>query len=132
MLGFFDSYDAYNDDNVAKYCPHYYYCEQADKTIRNCMRCPSFKECDSCESKVLTTDSHTFKIVETLPQGYVIWNIGRRNFPFECYIPLCRQDKDYNIDPETLKAYKVKSEEYALWLMSEGRSLNCKELKNLL
>lgn len=82
--------------------------------------------------KILTSGRHTFEIVETLPQGYVIWNIGRHNFPFESYIPLCWQYKDYKIEPETLKAYKVKSEEYALWLMSEGKSLNYKKLKNLL
>lgn len=31
-----------------------------------------------------------FEIVEKFPNGYVIWNIGRRNFPFKGYIPLAK------------------------------------------
>lgn len=34
---------------------------------------------------------HTFEIVSEFPHGYIIWNIGRRNFPHEGYIPLVMQ-----------------------------------------
>lgn len=65
----------------------------------------------------LTSGKYIFEIVDELPMGYVIWNIGRRNFPFEGYIPLCQIVCDYNINPNTLKALKVKNEEFALKLM---------------
>lgn len=64
-------------------------------------------------------NTHTFEIVETFPHGYNVWNIGRRNFDFECYIPLAKpKATKYRfqncIDPETLKAIKVKDEKTAL------------------
>lgn len=49
-----------------------------------------------------------FEIVEKFPNGYVIWNIGRRNFPFKGYIPLAKPTNvPYNIDLHSLKTIKV-------------------------
>ena len=31
-----------------------------------------------------------FKIVDTFPLGYIVWPIGRENFPFPGYIPLAK------------------------------------------
>ena len=49
-----------------------------------------------------------FEIVEKFPNGYVVWNIGRRNFPFKGYIPLAKPTiVPYNIDLHSLKTIKV-------------------------
>ena len=47
-----------------------------------------------------------------LPLGYVVWNIGRHNFPIESYIPVCRAE-GYTVDTNTLVALKVPSETIA-------------------
>lgn len=68
-------------------------------------------------------NTDTFEIVETFPYGYNVWNIGRRNFDFECYLPLAKPiPSKYSfqrcIDAETLKAIKVKDEETALKILN--------------
>jgi len=68
-------------------------------------------------------NTHTFEIVETFPAGYVVWNIGRKNFNFECYLPLAKPiSTKYTfqkcIDAETLKAIKVTDEETALKILN--------------
>jgi hypothetical protein len=67
--------------------------------------------------------THTFEVVETFPAGYSVWNIGRKNFNFECYLPLAKpKPSKYPfqkcIDPETLKAIKVKDEKTALKILN--------------
>lgn len=59
-----------------------------------------------------------FEIVDVFPAGYVLWNIGRDNFPFPCYIPLARPNGKYTIDLTTLKTIKVSDEKMALHLMN--------------
>lgn len=49
-----------------------------------------------------------------------VWNIGRHNFPHECYIPLVTEVKNYTINPDTLYAFKVESEELALMILKEA------------
>lgn len=67
-------------------------------------------------------NTHTFEIVETFPYGYNVWNIGRKNFDFECYLPLAKPEHRYPfqkcIDAETLKAIKVTDEETALKILN--------------
>ena len=75
-------------------------------------------------------NTHTFEVVETFPSGYKVWNIGRRNFNFECYIPLAKpQPTEHTfqkcIDPETLKAIKVADEETALKILDLA---SCEEI----
>lgn len=74
-----------------------------------------------------------FEVVGVFPDGYVVWNIGRRNFPFEGYIPLTRLiwnkelEGNFNIDLSSLKAIKVKDEETALRIMKlamTGQDIN--------
>ena len=70
-----------------------------------------------------THNTHTFEIVETFPRGYEVWNIGRKNFNFECYIPLAKPKPTRYafqkcIDVETLKAIKVTDEETALKILN--------------
>ena len=38
-----------------------------------------------------------FKIVDTFPHGYIVWPIGRENFPFPGYIPLAKPHREKNI-----------------------------------
>ena len=83
---------------------------------------------------ILKSGRHTFETVNELPAGYIVWNIGRHNFQFEGYIPLCQNTEGYNVNTETLKALKVKSEDFALEIMNKAIKLNLshEELKQLL
>ena len=56
-----------------------------------------------------------FEIVEKIPAGFFVWNIGE-NMGTDEYIPICEDlhpsDKDnYEINPNTLKAIKLSVEE---------------------
>lgn len=67
--------------------------------------------------RTITTGSmkkHTFEIVDKIPTGFFVWNIGD-NMKMDEYIPLCEKlcpnDKDsYDINPATLKAIKLDPE----------------------
>ena len=50
-----------------------------------------------------------YNIVDEFPQGYIVWPIGRRNFPFPGYIPLARPDKrrPCHILRDDLKTIKI-------------------------
>lgn len=49
-----------------------------------------------------------YEIINSFPNGYVVWNIGRHNFPYKGYIPLARfTDIPYNVDSNRLKTIKV-------------------------
>lgn len=66
-----------------------------------------------------------YEVVEEFPKGYIVWAIGRRNFKYECYIPLAKPIKgEYefqaNIDPLSLKCIKVDSETLALQILEEA------------
>lgn len=81
----------------------------------------------------LKMNDKTFEIVNELPHGYKIWNIGRENFKFEKYIPLCKTYNGCCVDIKTLKAFKVPSEELALKLMdiSITKGLSDKKLREM-
>lgn len=65
---------------------------------------------DTITSEVLgKTD--VYKIVEKIPFGFYVWNIGK-NMGSDEYIPLCQDlypeiKDDYSINPDTLKAIKL-------------------------
>ena len=66
----------------------------------------------------------TFKIVDKFPNGYIVWNIGRANFPFIGYVPLAKPDPElpYHICTDSLRAIKCDSEETAHNILrQEGR-----------
>ena len=71
--------------------------------------------------RVIKSGNHIFEIVEEFPDSAVVWNIGRHNFQHEQYIPLAfidnSWDDNYHIDPQRLKAIKVRSEEIALHIL---------------
>lgn len=63
-----------------------------------------------------------FEIVTEFPNGYVLWNIGRANFPHPGFIPLARPkpENKYYIRLDTLKALRLDDEDLCLHLMREG------------
>ena len=67
-------------------------------------------------TSTLCEKTDIFEIVEKIPVGFFIWNIGENMGTHE-YIPVCEdlhpEDKDdYRINPATLKAVKVSPEEW--------------------
>lgn len=75
--------------------------------------------------------SDVFIKVDEWPAGYYVWPIGRHNFPFEGWLPLCKDGKNEyewqcNIDAENLKAIKVKSEDVALRCLDAAIKGECK------
>ena len=68
-----------------------------------------YSKSDLCERK------DVFEIVEKIPAGFFVWNIGE-NMGTDEYIPLCEdlhpEDKDsYEINPSTLKAIRLRHED---------------------
>lgn len=68
------------------------------------------------DSELCENNIHVFEIVEKIPAGFFIWNIGENMGTHE-YIPLCEDlhpenKDDYSITPETLKAVKVSPDEW--------------------
>ena len=53
-----------------------------------------------------------FEIVEKIPAGFFVWNIGD-NMGHDEYIPLCKylHKEDFEIDSTTLKAIKLSTSE---------------------
>ena len=62
-----------------------------------------------------------FKIVDTFPLGYIVWPIGRENFPFPGYIPLAKphREKKYHIDLNSLAALRCEKSDAILRLASQ-------------
>lgn len=62
-----------------------------------------------------------FKIVDKFPLGYIVWPIGRENFPFPGYIPLAKPhwEKKYNIDLTSLAALRCEKSDAILRLASQ-------------
>ena len=66
--------------------------------------------------KPMSEEIDVFEIVEKIPVGFFVWNIGENMGTHE-YIPVCEdlhpEDKDdYSINPATLKAVKVAPDEW--------------------
>ena len=71
-------------------------------------------------NKTITTkdtfgNSSSYEVVEKIPSGFFVWNIGE-NMGSDEYIPICEdlhpEEKDnYEINPNTLKAIKLSVEE---------------------
>ena len=71
--------------------------------------------------------SDTFIKVDEWPEGYYVWPIGRHNFQFEGWLPLCKDGKlKYDVDINTLKAIKVKSEDVALRCLDAAIKGECR------
>ncbi len=63
------------------------------------------------EKKTITSKGDTFELVDYVPYGYIVWNIGKNMI--DGYLPLCRLSAmqpfpgGRNIETDTLKAIKV-------------------------
>jgi hypothetical protein len=53
---------------------------------------------------IIATERWRFEVVNKIPTGYEIWNIGKNMV--DGYIPLTEVD-GYEINPETLKAIRI-------------------------
>lgn len=86
--------------------------------------------------KAIEHNGDTFEVVNEFPMGYEIWNIGRHNFPFECYVPLARPlaENRYYIDRTSLKAIKVNDEKTALAILKAAgrRTINEKKFYKII
>ena len=72
-----------------------------------------------------------FEIVDKIPTGFFVWNIGD-NMGHDEYIPVCQDlrpgDKDsFEINARTLKAIKLSMEEVQLLRKAAGYGVNSKE-----
>ena len=64
--------------------------------------------------KITTKDTfgkeNTYEVVNKMPSGYIVWNIGR-NMGTDEYIPIClpmsEPGKEYHIIPESVRAIKL-------------------------
>lgn len=54
-----------------------------------------------------------FDVVSNFPNGYIVWPIGRHNFPIQGYIPLAKPLGDFKIDIKTLKTLKCPTDKIA-------------------
>lgn len=74
--------------------------------------------------KYVSYGEHKFEIVESVPKGYFIWNIGKNMV--DGYLPLCKlkEIQDFkggkSIELDTLKAIKIKDSQKILEATKEG------------
>lgn len=78
-----------------------------------------------------TLNTNVFKIVEKIPSGFYVWNIGE-NMGSDEYIPLCQDlypeiKDDYSINCDTLRAIKLPKEEVELLREAAGWGVNSLE-----
>ena len=69
-----------------------------------------------------------FEIVEKIPAGFFVWNIGE-NMGHDEYIPLCKylHKEDFEIDSTTLKAIKLPINEVKALRKAANWGVNSKE-----
>lgn len=79
------------------------------------------------QKNILIAGNHEFEIVDSFPQGYDIWSIGD-NMP-KGYLPLYKDNGDFHVDPDTLKAIKVEGAEYVLKVACYSK--NIKTIKGM-
>ena len=84
-----------------------------------------YSKSDLCERK------DVFEIVEKIPDGFFVWNIGD-NMGLDEYIPICEDlhpdDKDnYEINPNTVKAIKLSVEEVKALRKAASVGINSKK-----
>ena len=76
------------------------------------------------ETITITDTNLTFQVVDTIPAGYEVWNIG--NHMPAGYIPVCQLsprrpfDGLYDVDTRTLKAVKTPDAEHILRAAARG------------
>ncbi len=74
--------------------------------------------------KTITDGKDTFELVDYVPSGYEIWNIGKNMI--NGYLPLCRLSQSQpfeggrNIEADTLKAIKIEGAQTVLAAVGYG------------
>ena len=73
-------------------------------------------------------NTHKFQIVKKIPEGFFVWNIGE-NMGSDEWIPLAQDlkpgDKEnFDINPDTLKAIRLKPEEVQILRKAAGIGVN--------
>lgn len=74
--------------------------------------------------KKITDGRHEFELVDSVPYGYIVWNIGRNMI--DGYLPLCRLNSQQpfpggrSIEVDTLKAIKTDAAQIILAAMGIG------------
>lgn len=76
-------------------------------------------------------ETDIYKIVEKIPFGFFVWNIGE-NMGSDEYVPLCQYlspgiKDDYSINPDTLRAIKLPKEDVELLREAAGWGVNSLE-----
>ena len=90
------------------------------------------------EKNIIKDNGREFEIVESFPDGAFVWNIGRHNFPHECYVPLAFLDTSFpdlcHVDVKRLKAIKVESEEIAIYIaeVAHWKTIDKKEFEEII
>ena len=76
--------------------------------------------------------TYVFEVVESVPQGFKIWNIGYHMV--DGYIPLCEpiEKGSYTINPNTLKAIKYDKAQELLNCVGAGYCGTLKECESYL
>ena len=82
-------------------------------------------------TKDIFGNSRNYEVVEKIPSGFFVWNIGE-NMGTDEYIPVCEdlhpEDKDnYEINPYTLKAIKLSVEEVKALRKAASVGINSKK-----
>ena len=76
--------------------------------------------------KYITNGKHKFEVVDSVPPGYHIWNIGKNMI--DGYLPLCRLKHPQpfegcmEIETETLKAIKIDEAQIILAAVGGGQN----------
>ena len=73
-------------------------------------------------------NTHKFRIVNKIPEGFYVWNIGE-NMGSDEWIPLAQDRKtgdkeDYHVNTETLKAIRLNPEEVQILRKAAGVGVN--------
>lgn len=72
-------------------------------------------------SLTVTSGEHVFELVDFVPSGYEIWNIGKNMI--DGYLPLCRViPGTYNVEADTLKAIKIDGAQTILAAIGGGQN----------
>lgn len=77
----------------------------------------------------ITIDKYEYEVVDKIPPGYVIWDIGSCMGSDE-HIPLCitgYNGNPYAIDPNSLKAIRLNPDEVKLLRKAAAISIRCLE-----
>lgn len=63
----------------------------------------------------------TFTVTDTFPEGYVVWPIGRRNFPHPGFVPLARTTEvPFQVSLKGLMALRCRNETEALHILKKA------------